>query len=126
MGEICPPTNGLKGTIMGLMTLARRVMGRPSDSERRQYPRTRDPALRLVIDGEKYPTIDWSLGGFRIGGFHRDIALRETITGKIRSRSGIVGGAFTARATRKTDDGQIAFRFIEIASKTWMSMNEIT
>ena len=110
---------------MGLMTLAKRVMGRPSDEERRQYPRTRDPALRLVIEGEKYPTIDWSLGGFLIGGYHRDIALRETITGKIRSRGGVVGGEFTAKVARKTDDGQVGFRFIEITSKTWMSMSEI-
>ncbi len=110
---------------MGLMTLAKRVMGRAGGDERRQYPRTRDPPLRLVIEGKKYPTIDWSLGGFLIGGFHRDIALRETISGKIRSRGGIVGGEFTARAARKTDDGQIGFRFIEITSKTWMSMSEI-
>ena len=120
-----PSGAGWKGTKMGLMTLAHRVMGRPFGVERRQYPRTRDPALQLVIEGHKYPTIDWSLGGFLIGGFHRDIAVRETVTGKVRSRGSIKGGEFTARVARKTEDGQIGFRFIEIASKTWASMSEI-
>lgn len=110
---------------MGLMSLAQRVVGRPFGAERRQYPRTRDPALQLVIEGKKYPTIDWSLGGFLIGGFHRDVEVRETVTGKIRGRKGIVGGEFTARVARKTEDGEIGFRFIEIASRTWASMGEI-
>lgn len=110
---------------MGLMTLAQRMMGRPVGAERRQYPRTREPALKLVIEGKKYPTVDWSLGGFLIRDFHRDIETRETVTGKIRSRGGIVGGTFTARVARKSEDGEIGFRFIEIASKTWMSMSEL-
>lgn len=110
---------------MGLISLAHRVMGRPLGIERRQYARTREPTLQLVIEGKKYPTVDWSLGGFLIRGFHRDIEIRETVTGKIRGRGGIAGGEFTAKVARKSEDGDIGFRFIEIASKTWMSMSEI-
>ena len=53
--------------------------------ERRQHPRFASPYLVLRIEGHKYRTQDWSMGGFRISDFHREIRTGEDVVGSIDS-----------------------------------------
>jgi hypothetical protein len=44
---------------------------RPYLNDRRMFVRYTDPTLIVVIGGRRYLTVDWSLGGARVGGVER-------------------------------------------------------
>jgi hypothetical protein len=92
--------------------------------ERRKHERIYGHSLSLTIEGERYQTLDWSLGGFRIADFHRPLAARQQITGEVDGRS-VRGGEFTAEIVRLTVGGEVGCRWLDISGATLMSMANI-
>jgi hypothetical protein len=54
---------------------------RQEDRRDRRYPL---PALVITIGGVEYNTVNWSLGGFLIAGFDREVVRGQTVTGMLR------------------------------------------
>ena len=94
-------------------------------AERRQHPRYTHRSLVLRIDGHRYRTIDWSLGGFRIGTFHREVAVGTMIEGKVAKCGRIQSGEFTAEVIRFTEDGGIGLRWMAISPATFIGMSSV-
>ncbi len=87
---------------------------RDGGPERRQHERYKTPRLVLRIEEQKYRTLDWSMGGFRIGPFHRPLGPRETLTGTIDQMAGLLREPFEADITRITEDGEVCCRFLTL------------
>jgi len=93
----------------------------PAAAERRGRPRVTHRPMRLLIEGRRYKTRDWSLGGFRIVAPARAIPPRGTIAGAVEDSWSFAGGAFTAELCW-TREGEAGFRFLDISSRTFLSM----
>lgn len=91
-------------------------------TDRRQHARFYDRPMQMDIDGKRYQTLDWSLGGFRIAGYHAPLRPGQRVGGRIDSGDGIVSGDFAAEVVRLTDAGEVGLRFIEVSPATFLSM----
>lgn len=79
-------------------------------TERRGDDRYDRPKLHLEIENHDYETMDWSLSGFKIAAFHRELQPRDHINLKV------VGGIkslrpreFIANVARITPNGDVGF-----------------
>ncbi len=93
---------------------------RPKD--RRKHARNTTPSLELKIDGRKYRTLDWSLGGLRINGFHVDVKPRDRLSGTIAGVSGVGPGEFVAEVLRVAENGDVSVRLLEISPAIFLAM----
>ncbi len=96
---------------------------RPKD--RRKHARITTPSLQLKIDGRKYRTLDWSLGGLRINGFHADVKPRDRLSGTIAGVGGVGGGGpgeFVAEVMRVAENGDVSVRLLEISPAIFLAM----
>lgn len=93
--------------------------------ERRLHPRYTHRPLVLKIEGRRYRTIDWSLGGFRLGPFHREAVVSMQIEGTIAKCGRIQAGAFLAEVVRFTEEGGLGLRWLEIAPATFIGMSSV-
>lgn len=82
--------------------------------ERRRHPRRLLPPLSLRIEERKYKTDDWSIGGFRIGAFHREVRPGDMVTGSVVTWGGLRREAFEADVVRLTAEGGISCRFLAL------------
>jgi len=90
--------------------------------ERRVHHRISYPPLHLEIDGKRFKTTDWSLGGFRINGYHEALAIGDRLTGSIKFNKSSVSGTFVAEAVRVGKTGEIGLRLLEITPAVFVAM----
>jgi hypothetical protein len=90
--------------------------------ERRSSNRNQGEALTISVEGCTYKTHDWSLGGFRLDGFHRDLRIGDRITGTIRVSRWAPPGDFTAEVMHTGVDRMFGARLIDISSRTFAAM----
>jgi hypothetical protein len=100
--------------------LSRRSRGA---SERRHYFRHNARPLKIDVEGQRYETLDWSLGGFSISNFHRPIAAGDRLRGKLGPVGGAKSGHFIAEITRVSPDGKIGLRWTEITSTSFFALS---
>jgi len=79
---------------------------------KRQRPRHVARQLTLRFEDHNYKTIDWSIGGFRIGGFHRPVLPRDTLEGGVVTWGGLKKEAFKAVVVRLTQEGEVCCSFL--------------
>jgi hypothetical protein len=88
--------------------------------DRRLHVRITSLPLVMHIDGRRFETVDWSLGGFRIidfrGHSYKDAVLSGTIEHPDASAGEFVAEVVTA------DDGDIHARFMEITPAVFVAM----
>ena len=82
--------------------------------ERRQHPRHVAPRLTLRFEGRNYKTTDWSIGGFRIKGFHRPVLRGEPLDGSVVTWFGLKREAFKASIIRLSPEGDVCCRFLTL------------
>ncbi len=92
-------------------------------TDRRRHRRVHDRPIKVRVEGNKYETLDWSLGGFRIKGYHRTLEIGERLSGKIGPVDGIKAGDFVVEVVRTTDDGDMGVRILEISSEIFLAMS---
>jgi hypothetical protein len=92
-------------------------------SDRRYYLRHTGRALRLEIEDQPYETLDWSLGGFRIGAFHRTLARGDRLDGKLGPVGSAKDGTFVAEVRHVAPDGKIGLRWAEITSTSFFALS---
>jgi hypothetical protein len=93
--------------------------------ERRLHPRYSHRPLLLKIEGRRYRTIDWSLGGFRLGPFHREATIGMRIEGDVVKSGRVQPGRFVAQVVRFTEDGGLGLRWLDIAPATFIGMSSV-
>lgn len=83
----------------------------------RATTRTSVPALKVEIAGQKFVTVDWSIGGCRIGNYQGSLRPRDetklTLYLNVASLSQ-KGITVSAEMVRIGDDESAAFRFINL------------
>lgn len=98
----------------------------PAAAERRRYRRVSALVLRVTIEGVRYKTSDWSLGGFRLAAGPENRPIGEHVTGTVRIGMAGISGPFAAEIVRQDDEGGVAFRFIDISSRVFARLVEAT
>lgn len=103
--------------------LKRLQRGTPPGAEKRRHPRYTYPRLRLIIEGRRYKTRNWSLGGFRVDRFHRPLGKFERMTGELR----VPGGSkttFFGEVAWTNDDNDFGLRLTELDSQVFAELLE--
>ena len=106
------------------MSLFRRLLSYLWRQDRRRYVRIVNPPLRLRIDGKRYDTVDWSLGGFKIRRYHRGLSAGDQIQGEIRFDT-VKPGEFVAEVIQVQASGDIGLRLLEITPATFLAMSGV-
>ncbi len=101
------------------------LLARLPRPNRRHHTADERRPLVLKIDGKKYKTANWSLGGFRIDGFHNPSKPRNEISGTIGAIGSVGPGKFVAEVTRVCENGQIGMRLLEVSPATFLAMTEL-
>lgn len=98
------------------------IFKRSPQTDRRQNRRNYDQQLKIKVEGKTYKTLDWSLGGFRIKGYHRPLQIGERIAGKVGVPHGARTGNIVIEIMRATNDGEFGVRFLEITPSSFVAM----
>ena len=106
------------------MTVADRLKNALGWIERRQHPRTSGPRLTLKFDGQKYKTVDWSLGGCRIHAPAAPLKVTQRVAGRVRLSGADGRGEFVAETVRVDGDGHVALRWLEISPHIFAAMSQ--
>lgn len=104
------------------MNILSRAITAIGSRDRRVYRRFSYPALHLEIDGKRLRAIDWSLGGFRINGYHEELKIGDRLTGQIKSINSSGPGTFVAEVVRIADTGEVGLRLLEITPAVFVAM----
>ena len=97
----------------------------PGGHERRQHPRYVAPRLTLRFEDHNYKTTDWSIGGFRISGFHRPVRPGETLEGSVVTWGGLKKEAFEADVLRLDPEGDVYCRFLTLTRAIMNAMQRV-
>lgn len=96
---------------------------------RRRDRRLQEPPLTVALQGLKFPTVDWSLGGFRIGGYRgrAEVGDRFTVAafGELAGR--LLGGTAVATVVRRDVLArELAASFAEFRDDTWEQLEQLS
>lgn len=89
--------------------------------EQRAHTRYQSPAVHLTLEGQRYRTLDWSLGGFRIPAFHRVLVRGDRLAGTVGAIAYAPPGPVELEVAHASDDC-VGFRIIEIAPQSFLAM----
>jgi hypothetical protein len=90
--------------------------------ERRRHRRIYGRPIKVVLEDKSYKTLDWSLGGFRINNFHRELKRGERLNGVIGPFARVKPGECVVEIVRVAENGDIGAKFVEIAPKIFVAM----
>lgn len=91
--------------------------------ERRLFPRIARLPLLVVIDGRRYRTLDWSLGGFRIARMDRPVHCLDRLSGTVLGLGR--EAEFVAEVTSVAEDGSVGVRFLELSPAVLIGLSGI-
>ena len=89
--------------------------------DRRHHYRLEQPVLTVTIGGRDYATLNWSLGGLRVGGVRERFDRGQTIEGEIRLPAG-GAGSFVAEVVNAGESGRLQLRLLEISPAIFVAM----
>ncbi len=94
-----------------------------SGAERRRHRRVQTSKLTVFINGKRYKTNDWSLGGFRVVVPGNDFATNQRIGGAIHGPGLFDRGTYEAVIVWTADDGELGTHFIELSHESFLAMS---
>ena len=94
--------------------------------EKRRHVRHTGAPLSLMVEGQKYRTIDWSQGGFRIAAFARALTRGDRIEGTVSGLGVAKPGEFQAEVVWTSDFGEAGLRILEISPVFFLAMTNHT
>ena len=97
--------------------------GAPEGAERRQHPRKDGPLLTLKFGGEKYKSVDWSLGGCRIQTAPGQLQANQKVDGRIKIAGASERGKFVAEIVRIDTEGRASLRWLELSPHIFLTMH---
>jgi hypothetical protein len=107
---------------MSIFSFFSRILRR---QDRRRHPRFHVDPLSLKIDGKRYKSTDWSLGGFKVSRFHGDLGSGDRISGQINF-PGAPRGEFVAEVVNIYAAREFGMRFLEISPKVFLAMSGLS
>lgn len=93
-----------------------------SAPERRADPRVQYPALVLSIEGRRYESRDWSMSGFRLSEYSRDLQPHDRIRGLVGLAPEEPSAHVEAEVIRVSERDGIGLRIMEIAPSAFQAM----
>ena len=85
-------------------------------SDRRVHGRLQSISLEIVLDGIRYPAIDWSLGGVLVANYYGARTLGDEVHGSFRICADMNSHPFKAVVVRHNSTrGQLALEFISLS-----------
>ena len=82
--------------------------------------------LKLKIEGKAHVTVDWTCGGFALHGYHRPLALDESVEGTITGGiARVKDRQFEARVVHVQENGYIGLLFAEISTEAFGALRAI-
>lgn len=103
--------------------MIRRVLLKLVGGERRAHAREYRRKLVLKTDRGKFETLDWSLGGCRIGPIEPRPKVGDEFSGVITGIGLANRGEFLAEVVRLGKNGEIGLRWLEMDPHTFMSLS---
>lgn len=91
--------------------------------ERRRHRRVQTSRLTVFVNGKRYKTNDWSLGGFRVVIPGNTFAPNHVFTGPLHGPGLFNKGEYEACVVWVADTGEIGARFIELSPKSFLAMS---
>ena len=77
--------------------------------------------LTLKIEGRRYRTVDWTLGGAKLDGFPQPLQRGHKLEGRIGGIRG-VKGEFCAKVVQVSDKGEVALQWDEMSSSCFAAL----
>jgi len=90
--------------------------------ERRRHRRVYGRPIKVVLEDKAYKTLDWSLGGFRINNYHRELKRGDRLSGVIGPFARVKPGDCVVEVVRVAENGDIGAKFVEIAPRIFVAM----
>lgn len=92
-------------------------------AERRRHRRLQNTKLTVHVNGKRYKTNDWSLGGFRVVIPGNRLSPSHVIKGPMHGPGLFTRGHYEASVVWVGDDGEIGARFIELSPESFLAMS---
>lgn len=95
------------------MKIVKTSFDRQEDRRDRRYPM---PVLVVIIEDVEYTSVNWSLGGFLIGGFAGQLKPGATLVGRLRAGESEAPLRFSGSVVRadEPEPGFLAVQFTEL------------
>lgn len=90
--------------------------------EKRADPRVQHPPLILAVEGRLYESWDWSMSGFCLREYFRDLRPQERIRGLVSLAPAEPSGHLEAEVVRVCERDGIGLRIVEIEPATFQGM----
>ncbi len=98
------------------MVFAKALFGVSHHRDKRRDARQLSPALEISLDGDKYRTIDWSLGGALVADYYGPRAPGDEVAGRVQVLTDTNSYPFKAVVVRRDSAlGQLALNFTDLS-----------
>ena len=102
------------------MFFTKAFIGVASHHERRRDKRQLTPPLGVCLDGDSYPTVDWSLGGVLVSDYYGPAAPGDQVEGRVQILTDTTSHAFKAVVVRRDSGaGELALNFTELSESAF-------
>lgn len=108
------------------MRFAKTLIGLASQHEKRRDRRQLSPALEVTLDGSRYRTVDWSLGGLLLADYFGPLAPGDEVSGIVQVLADLSTYPFKAVVVRRDSAlGQLALNFTEVSNSAFSALEAI-
>lgn len=108
------------------MLFAKALIGLGSHHEKRRDKRQLSPALEVSLEGGRYRTVDWSLGGVLLSDYFGPLAPGDQVAGSVQVLTDMTSHPFKAVVVRRDSaTGQLALSFTEISNRAFALLESV-
>lgn len=111
--------------LAGREAASTRISSSEPGPERRRHRRLQTSRLTVFVNGKRYKTNDWSLGGFRVVVPENKFGPNQVIKGPLHGPGLFTRGEYEACVVWVADDGEMGVRFIELSSESFLAMSAV-
>jgi hypothetical protein len=105
---------------------AKALIGVSSQHDKRRDRRQPSPALEVTLDGNRYRTVDWSLGGALLADYFGPLAPGDQVSGSLQVLADLSTHPFKAVVVRRDSAlGQLALNFTDISHGAFSALEAI-
>ena len=108
------------------MRFAKAFIGLGSQNEKRHDRRQPSPTLEVLLEGDRYQTVDWSLGGVLLSNYFGPLGPGDPVSGNLQVFTDPRSHPFKAVVVRRDSaTGQLALNFTEISNDVFSLLESV-